>query len=125
MQNIQISKSGVNTDALDAALRTALGEQVFGISIGPHGVIVHLADDVTTAQIAQAEQIVIDHDPAIETSAQTTAKQRRDEFKKLAGKSLDKLTLPEIKTVLAVLWHDAGILDDDGNIKPPISWMQK
>jgi hypothetical protein len=73
MQNIQISKSGVNTDALDAALRTALGEQVFGISIGPHGVIVHLADDVTPAQIAQAEQIVIDHDPSILTPEQIAA----------------------------------------------------
>jgi hypothetical protein len=73
MQNILVEKYNVNTDALDAVLRAAFGEQVFGISTGPHGVIVHLADDVTPAQIAQAEQIVIDHDPSILTPEQIAA----------------------------------------------------
>jgi hypothetical protein len=119
MKNIKIERQNINIAALDATIRAAFGEQVSGISTGPYGVMIHMADDVTPAQIEQTRQIVADHDETVQTPEQSAAKLRHDAFAKLSGKALDKLTLPEIKSILAVLWHDAGIIDDDGNIRLP------
>jgi hypothetical protein len=120
--NIIIARFDINIEMLDAELRATLGEQCSGISTDPHGVIVHLTDDATQTQIDQARQIVIAHDVSVQTSEQIATKQRRDEIAKLAGKALDKLTLPEIKTVLALQWREAGIIDDAGNITVPDKW---
>jgi len=74
MKDILIERWNVNSTALDASLRAAFGEPVFGgISTGSYGVTVHLADDVTIEQIEQARQMVIDHDPAILTPEQIAA----------------------------------------------------
>jgi hypothetical protein len=73
MQNITIERWDINIEALDAELRAELGEQVSGISTGPYGVIVHCVDTITPAQIAQVEQIVLDHDPSILTPEQIAA----------------------------------------------------
>jgi hypothetical protein len=77
MQNITIEKALVNTEALDAALRTALGAAVSGISYTRSVVTVHLADDATPEQVNQASTIVLTHDPAQLTAEQQAELDRR------------------------------------------------
>jgi hypothetical protein len=71
--NIAIERYDINIEALDSQLRAEFGVLIFGISTGPYGVIVHCVDTITPAQIAQVEQIVLDHDPSILTAEQIAA----------------------------------------------------
>ncbi|MBL8162622.1 MAG: hypothetical protein JNJ61_11600 [Anaerolineae bacterium] len=64
MKDIVVERGSVNIEALDTDLRSALGSQFVGVSAGPFGLRVHLADGATAAQETQAQQIVVAHDPA-------------------------------------------------------------
>jgi hypothetical protein len=70
MQTIAIAQNSVNSEALDSALRAALGAQAIGISTGPYGVAVHLSDQASQADIDQVQAIVAAHDPAVLTAEQ-------------------------------------------------------
>lgn len=76
MREIQVKREMVNVEALDAALRAALGEVVFGISAGPEGVIAHLADAATAQQITQAQTLIEQHDPTLLTPEQQVKLER-------------------------------------------------
>jgi hypothetical protein len=73
MPDVVVARFDLNIIALDATIRATFGAQTTGLSTGPSGVTIHLTDDVTPAQIAQAEQIVLDHDPAVLTPEQIAA----------------------------------------------------
>lgn len=70
MHNITIEPRNVNPEALDGELRAALGEVYAGLSTGPYGICIHLADEASPAQEQQAKQIVASHDPARLTAGQ-------------------------------------------------------
>ena len=77
MREIMIERSTVNIEALDATLRTALGQAISGVSSRAGQVIVHLSATVSQAQIDQARSIVIAHDPAQLTAEQQAEIDRR------------------------------------------------
>ena len=85
MQNITIARNDVNDAALTEEVRAALGERVSGISTGPYGVIVHLDDRATPAQIAQVQTIVEAHNPAVRTPDQQADQQRQQRLASLRG----------------------------------------
>lgn len=65
MKDITIDHiSAVNLIALDAALRTALGSSVFGLTHNGQSITVHLADDAPPGKVAQTRTIVQSHDPS-------------------------------------------------------------
>lgn len=55
MREITIQRETINFEALDGALRAALGEQLVGMSTGPSGVTVYLTDNASDEQEQQAE----------------------------------------------------------------------
>lgn len=77
MREIQVQRESVNVEALDAALRAALGDVVFGISAGPEGVVAHLADSATAEQSAQARMLIEQHDPTLLTPEQQIKLERQ------------------------------------------------
>ena len=76
MINLHIERESVNPDALHAQLKAALGESCPGLSVGGGVVTIHLADETTAQQQAEARAIVAAHDPAVLTPAQQTARDR-------------------------------------------------
>ena len=92
MQTITIARNDINDEALDAEVRAAFGTLTSGISTGPYGVMVHLDDRATPAQIAQAQTLVENHDPAVLTSEQEAEQQRQQRLASLRtsrGEALD------------------------------------
>jgi len=71
MQHITVKRNTVNFDALNDDLRDALDEVVIGLSTRPGAVIVHLSDEATSEQLAEAQKIAISHDETVITTAQT------------------------------------------------------
>jgi hypothetical protein len=63
----------VNIAALDAALRSALGAEMYGLVADGQRVTLCLADSVKPAQVTQARRLVETHDPA-----QLTPEQQAD-----------------------------------------------
>lgn len=70
MIDLRFPRTTINSDALDAELKGALGRKCFGFSIGDSGVTVHLADDSSLIEQEQVNVIVLGHDPAILTARQ-------------------------------------------------------
>ena len=70
MQTFTMTRDATNVEALDTTLRAALGSPFSGISTHAGIVTVHLADEVSQEQIAQAQLIVETHDPALLTADQ-------------------------------------------------------
>lgn len=91
MLNIWVELTGsVNLEALDAALRAALGSVVIGVSAADDGVRVHLRADASPDIVAQARSLVIRHDPAVLSSRQQVERDRRDQLavaRRAAGES--------------------------------------
>ncbi|MEQ8673205.1 MAG: hypothetical protein RLP44_28040 [Aggregatilineales bacterium] len=80
MIDLIIARQTINSDALDAELRSALAEKVLGISSNGANVTVHLDDTATEADLLQAESLVIAHDPAQLTPRQQRIETRRDQL---------------------------------------------
>ena len=80
MIDLPIERTEINSDALDAELRSALAEKVIGISANGQIVVVHLDDSATEADLIQAESLVLAHDPAQLTPRQQTIQTRRDQL---------------------------------------------
>lgn len=72
---------GVNSEALDASLRQALGATARGISLRRGQVIVHLAADASPQQVASARSLVRQHDPQQLSEKQQQDKQRAQQIK--------------------------------------------
>lgn len=80
MIDIIMQRTSVNIEALDSQLRAALGAVTSGVSAGAGGVIVHLAETATPAQIEAARAIILAHDPAALSPAQQAALQQRQKL---------------------------------------------
>jgi hypothetical protein len=71
-------KDAVNIEALDAALRAALGSAVVGVSTGADGVLIHLRADAGPDAAAQARSLAVKHDPLALSARQVAERSRRD-----------------------------------------------
>ena len=119
MTNITIERQGINDEALDAELRAALGNLVTGISSGPYGVIVHLDDQVTSAETNQARRMVENHDPEVLTPRQQAAQQRQQKLVQMRGARTEDLDpadysgeTPSIQALAErIAWLEQEILD--------------
>lgn len=80
MQNLTFTQREINAELLSAELQAALSSMTSGVSSGPYGVIVHLNDNATAEQIAQARAIVENHDPAVLTPRQEAEQQRQQKL---------------------------------------------
>jgi hypothetical protein len=85
MPDILIDIARANIEALDAALRDTLSDAVHGISTGPEGVRVHLAHEARPAQIDEARQIVLAHDPDTLTDRQQKRAERESKLATVRG----------------------------------------
>lgn len=84
MNDVAITTNkSLNMEALDAALRTALGTKVSGFSVGGGQVIVHMDDSATPAQIQQAQQIVADHNASGLTPTQQAEQERQQALEQM------------------------------------------
>lgn len=94
MKNITIERAFTTpeaADALDAALRTALGERVTGLSArtGGKSVTVHLADNATAEDDNTARQIVLNHDFSTRTPEQETRAEKNRVREEARAKAQD------------------------------------
>ena len=104
MQNVIVERQKINTESLDGELRNSLGALVHGLSAGRGEVIVHLADRATQADIAQAEQIVNDHDEAqLTAEQQTQAELETERASYVASLDPQTVTLEELAARMAWL----------------------
>lgn len=67
---LQLVKTGVNTDALSEALRDGTGGLCSGIAVQGNVVRVFLADGVEPAVVVKVMEIVDKHDPAVLSKGQ-------------------------------------------------------
>ncbi len=93
MLNLVVEPSGpVNLEALDAALRAALGSVVLGVSAADGGVRIHLRADASPDAAAQARSLAVRHDPAALSPRQQAERDRSDQLaaaRRAAGGTLD------------------------------------
>jgi hypothetical protein len=114
MQDISIDREQVNVELLDSELKAALPGLVHGISSGRGKVVVHLDNDATNVQIANATQIVFGHDENRLTADQQKKLQREIDI--AAGRiahdepfDTKTITLEELATRIA--WLEQEIRD--------------
>jgi hypothetical protein len=118
MNNITLQKASVNTEALNAALLSALTTTFKGISTSAGQVIVHLDDNATPIQAQQAEQIVTSHNPAVLTPEQQAEVDRLQALE-ATWQAAEPVTLnlgdfsgaAQQGLVKKVLWLEQAILD--------------
>lgn len=73
MYNLTVSKEYICIQALDYALRQALGEKCYGLSFDQRVVTVHLIDEITEEDKGQATTIVESHNAAFLTAERRVA----------------------------------------------------
>jgi hypothetical protein len=96
MIEVIIQRAAVNIEALDTALRAALGNVATGISVGGGQVKLHLTDDATPAQVDTARALAVAHVPTDLTPAQQAAlirRQKLDQARRDYGASEIDLTV--------------------------------
>ncbi len=81
MLTISIKLDGpVNVEALDAALRAALGAAVIGVSAAADGVRIHLRAETGPDAAAQARSIAVKHDPQALSQRQQAERARGEQL---------------------------------------------
>lgn len=81
MLTISVKLDGpVNVEALDAALRAALGATVIGVSAAADGVRIHLRAETGPDAAAQARSIAVKHDPQALSQRQQAERARREQL---------------------------------------------
>lgn len=81
MLSLVVELSGpVNLETLDAALRTALGGAVLGVSAADDRVLIHLRADASPDAAAQARSLAVRHDPAALSPRQQAERDRREQL---------------------------------------------
>lgn len=81
MLTISIKLDGpVNVEALDAALRAALGATVIGVSAAADGVRIHLRAETGPDAAAQARSIAVKHDPQALSQRQQAERARGEQL---------------------------------------------
>lgn len=89
MKTVVVQKASINPDALDGALKAALGS-VYHQFVGALGSItVTLTDEATAPQEEQTRQIVAAHDPAAKTDAQQAKNEK--EILEAVGATVEKM----------------------------------
>jgi hypothetical protein len=114
MRNITLNRTDVNLEALDDALRGALGDALLGVSAGGGTVIVHLVETAPREAETLTRQIAETHRPEVLTPAQQTRMAGRAQRQALDGpvRKLDlDAPLDANGLELAVRWLVARALE--------------
>ncbi len=114
MTDIQIQRSAVNIESLDADLRAALGDGVSGVSVAGGIVTVHLTDKADDKAVVTARQITLNHDPSKLTPAQQIAVQQAIKLATLRRANQSDLdTTPFTDPLLAQLAQKIAWLEQE------------
>ncbi len=80
MIDIRFTRRTINIEALDRTLRDVLQERVIGVSAGASGIVIHLDDSASDAEIDTVGSILDAHDPALLSERQQCEQNRRDQL---------------------------------------------
>jgi hypothetical protein len=119
MQELTFAPQIVNFTALNADLRAALGSAFVGVSAGPYGIRVHLADDATPEQIAQAKNIVLTHDPTRLTPEQQADQQRAQQLEQARHDNAVPLDIKDYQNASALT--DAAL----NKLAAKVAWLEQ
>lgn len=64
MKEISLLRESLNVEKLDGDLRAVLGSNYVGLSTRFKEVIVFMADGTPSADVLQAQQLLVEHDPS-------------------------------------------------------------
>lgn len=121
-----VNNSSINQDRLDIELRSALPNKITGLSWSNRDALVRVnfvADNPPQSELDLATTTINIHDPLNKTTAQTRFDTIFADVVLLEGTLATDLTLGDIKKILAVQWHKAGVLDrETGEVTHPNSW---
>ena len=122
MREIQVEREIVNVEALDAALRAALGGVVFGISAGPQKVVTYVADDATVQQISLVQTLIEQHDPTLLTPEQQVKLERHEQLEqaRALGETNPLLVDGEGYKTVAGLTDDALL-----RLAQKVAWLER
>lgn len=77
MQTFEIERTRTNAEALDAEIRSELGEAFLGLSTEPGKVVLHFADEATGTQMQNARDKAVLHDADVLSPRQEAEEARR------------------------------------------------
>ena len=120
---IQLPNKPYNLEALDAALRAALGKICFGVSTRQKIVYVLLDPTATTDQQVQAVNIADTHNPATPSPAQSTLTALKSSAQSAVGVALADLTASQRNALMVALLWKVGGINPDGTIRPLGDWL--
>lgn len=118
MLDIAIEFQGrVNVEALDEALRTALGEAFAGLTTGGGRVVLHVAENTPPEAISQARSMVNRHDPAQLSTRQRAEQQRKARLQQAReqyrGSDLDPVIFDQLTPEIALLARKIAWLEQE------------
>ncbi len=118
--DIEINPRGeINTEALDATLRAALGAAFLGLTVGGGKLVLHLTDDAPVSAVEQARGLVMAHDPAQLSPRQQAEKQRQARLQQAReqyrGELLDPLVFEQTNPQLGLLARKIAWLEQELN----------
>lgn len=97
MQQIEVERRQINSQALTAELRAVLGEQMLGLSTRPDAIVVYLADGPIDE--TEIRRIVTNHDPAQLTARQQAQQQRRADLVAARAEQNEVLNVSEFESL--------------------------
>lgn len=93
MFDLVVQKQNVNIPALSETCQAKLGDAISGVSQADGQITVHFFDEPSAEQRAQAEQIVLAHDPAVLTPVQRERANRQKQLEQLRQQAAELLPL--------------------------------
>lgn len=119
MKSISLFRESLNVEKLDGDLRAVLGSNYVGLSTRFKEVIVFMADGTPSADVVQAQQLMVDHDPSQLTTEQVAELAEQQALADARKANVDVLDLSQFSgesAVIAalaskVLWLEREIRD--------------
>ncbi len=103
MIDVNIERAEINSDGLDAELRSSLAEKIIGVSANGQMVIVHLDDSATQADQLQVAGIVTAHNAAQLTPHQQEIETRQIQLELDRDANTTPLNVDDYLTQLPVI----------------------
>jgi hypothetical protein len=111
-----------NISKLDAELRSALGEVIYGVDGARGRFLANLVDSATPEEQNQVMAIATAHNAAQLTPRQQTFVNVKATAQSAEGILLTDLTAAQVKSLLAVMLYRMGGVSDDGKVRPLSEW---
>lgn len=121
---LPLPRKTYHIEALDAAMRSALGAKFYGLNGGSGGLAAILALNATLQDQSQILAIATAHDPTTKAPRQIVLDNIRATAQSAEGLLLTDLTAAQVKALLAALLYRAGAVANDGRVKPLAEWTR-